>query len=106
MGYALVTGDVDGMGNTGTYSGIETSDQCGDLCDSNPDCKSYEFSLNDQKCNLNTQAQPDTKECCEQNGWTFCVNETGVVVTYIIQRLSFKLEWLTASFSPPKKRLI
>lgn len=58
-GYEPKMGDMrPGVGSLDKKTNIQTKDECGQFCDENPDCCSYEWSATTKICNLNHECQP------------------------------------------------
>ena len=85
-GFNLVPGDVAGSGTLCNQGGGEEVSECADCaakCLACDGCRSYECSVTQLKCNLNTEPKPSTDKnnidyaFCErgrkQRGGTFCV---------------------------------
>merc|ERR1712029_107068 len=58
-GYEPKMGDMrPGEGSLDKKNNIQTKDECGQFCDRNPNCCSYEWSATTKICNLNRECQP------------------------------------------------
>ena len=69
-GFHLLSGDVAGNGTLGDYGGnISNTDVCWRLCLNTPGCKSYEFSIRDKRCKLNSVDEPNA---AQYGDYTFC----------------------------------
>ncbi len=61
-GYIEKVGDIPGWGQVNGRGGITervvNCNACGDLCNADSDCQSYECSSSTKLCGLNTQKDP------------------------------------------------
>ena len=65
IGFAQMAGDIGGWGQIGDRGGgenVEDCAQCADLCSGEEECGSYECSVTELKCNLNTENLPTNNE--------------------------------------------
>ena len=71
-GYKHVTGAIQHRGivvNNQTKHSENVTD-CGNICNSNRECKSFEFSASIKHCKLNRGANPDTN--IDRGDFVFC----------------------------------
>ena len=67
-GFHLIPGDIPGEGSL--QRDIQTDDEgCGRLCQLFEECCSYEYSPNDQLCQLNEECRPNAEKHKDYN---FC----------------------------------
>ena len=60
VGYERVWNqDVTGEGTITTHAPVISSEKCGDKCDADSNCKTYEYEPKMRKCGLNKQEYPD-----------------------------------------------
>ena len=73
MNFNLVEGDYPGWGQIGSYKDIRSTDVCARMCNfkTNPDCRSYEYSNTERRCNLNTVERPTEGK---YKDYAFCVS--------------------------------
>ena len=78
-GYSLATGDKPGWGDNaagGYKANVASAQACALLCTSNSQCKSFEYSPTQKKCNRNTVGPPPKK-----NGYKdflYCIRASGM----------------------------
>merc|ERR1712226_103453 len=74
VNFNLVEGDYPGWGQIGSYFDIGSTDYCALICLSktSPDCRSYEYSNTERRCNLNTVERPTDKR--KYKDYAFCVS--------------------------------
>jgi hypothetical protein len=59
-GYELQEGQINGGGQVTTTTGAQEEPvECADLCDNDPACNSYEYSLRYERCELNYRPEPN-----------------------------------------------
>ena len=71
-GYKTAIGDIPGAGEINGKGGnqlVSSCDECGELCNSEATCTSYECSGSELKCNLNTERDPTD---VEYKDYMFC----------------------------------
>lgn len=60
-GYKFTPGKIPGQGKVdglGGYQSVTSCQQCADHCTASKNCKSYECSMGELKCNLNKESKP------------------------------------------------
>ena len=78
IGYKQIDGDILGSGSIagrGSREDVASCAECATICSKIDTCLSYECSLTELKCNLNTAAVPNTNN---QQDWIFCVKNINV----------------------------
>ena len=85
-GYKRVQGMVDKVLEDEWSIPIESSEKCGEKCNANSDCKSYQYSKYLRRCKLNTEKVPGLDKT--DKDYIFCAG-----FTYITNAFYVGMNW-------------
>ena len=78
-GYVDLTGTFQGMSLGEMEKNISTISMCAELCDEDPNCKSFEYNKKAAQCKLNHNPNPTQKE--PYPDFVFCQRESEYLKT-------------------------
>ena len=94
--------DVGGWGKINGKGGgqqVESASECAGLCDSEPECGSFEFSPTEKKCNLNLKSA-QIKKGSSYKDYALCVKDRGIKTTALNKKSLFSYYHLRQVASP------